>query len=45
MQINGEEWPLYLQYFPREFGLGFSFHGSSLRCWFCDYKLFLGFWV
>ena len=34
-----------LQCFLHVFGLGFSFHGFPLLCWFCDYKLFLGFWV
>ena len=43
MQINGARWPFILQCFPRVFGLGFSFHGSSLLCWFCDYELFSGF--
>ena len=45
MWIDGAEWPLPLQCFPRVFGLGFSFHGPSFLCQFCDYELFWGFWV
>ena len=36
MRIDGVEWPLLLQCFPCVFGLGVSFHGSPLLCWFCD---------
>ena len=42
MQIDGAR---PLQCFPRVFGLGFSFNGMLILCWFCDYKLFLGFWI
>ena len=38
MQIDGVEWPLPLQCFPRVFGIGFNFHGLSFLCWFCDYE-------
>ena len=45
MQIDGAKWPILLQCFPHVFDLGFSFHGLSLLCWFCDYESILGFWV
>ena len=45
IKIDDADWPLPLQCFPRVFGSGFSFHGSFLLCWFCDYELILGFWV
>ena len=45
MQIDGAEYSLPLQCFLHVFGLGFSFHGLFILCWFCDYELFLGFYV
>lgn len=45
MQIDGGKWPLLLQCFLRVFGSGFSFHGSFLLCWFCDYESFLGIFL
>ena len=40
MRNDVAQWPLPLQCFMLVFGLGYSLHGLSILCRFCDYKLF-----